>query len=258
MILLLAATLAVSFLGTLVNAYSTADTALEIAAIEAHFFNAGLVPDLLPSFDPSALMTATFPGTGVISPGQSLTLQQAAAAPELRIVPANASVPVTGNFTLVMVDARTVGTNESNGQILHWVVNSVTLQHDSSCSPSSPSLNVSTASGVVVIDYVGPHPPEGGGPHRYVILLLPQPSSFSPPANLANPIVGPLLNFHLTDYISTSHLGQPIAGMYFDVQQGPSNVILPPTSAVVSSTLNPSAPASSTVSSSSILLASFS
>ena len=251
---LLAAILAVSFLGTLVNARPTDDTALDIAAIEAHFSNAGLVPDLLSSFDPSAVMTAAFPGAGVISPGQSLSVQQTATTPDLRIVPANASVPVTGNFTLVMVDARAVGTNESNGQILHWVVNYVALQHDSPSPPFSPSLNVSTAGGVGVIDYVGPQPPAGDGPHRYVILLLPRPSSFSPPANLTSPTVGPSFYFHLTDYISTSHLGQPIAGMYFDVQQGPSNVTVPPTSAVVTSTLNPPVPASSTVSSSTILL----
>ena len=35
----------------------------------------------------------------------------------------------------------------------------------------------------------------------YVILLLPQPSDFSPPSNLSSPNV-PVSVFHLTDYIS--------------------------------------------------------
>jgi hypothetical protein len=35
----------------------------------------------------------------------------------------------------------------------------------------------------------------------YVILLLPQPSTFSPPANLSKPDVGVSV-FELTDYIS--------------------------------------------------------
>jgi phosphatidylethanolamine-binding protein (PEBP) family uncharacterized protein len=247
MMFILATTLALSLLGTLVNVQSTNDTAWGIAAIKAHFTNADLIPALLPTFDPTALMTVTFPSVGAISPGQNLSVQQTAAAPDLKIVPANAGVSPAGNFTLVMVDARVVGTNESDGQILHWLVNYVTLRNDSSCPPSSPSLNVSTACGVVVTDYVGPTPPEGSGPHRYVILLLPQPSSFSPPANLTNPNVGLSVYFHLTDYISTSHLGQPIAGMYFDVQQGLSNVTVPPTSAVVTSTLNPTVPASPTM-----------
>ena len=49
------------------------NTELEIEAIEAHFTNAGLVPSLLATFDPSALLSVSYDGVGVISPGQSLT-----------------------------------------------------------------------------------------------------------------------------------------------------------------------------------------
>jgi hypothetical protein len=70
-----ATTVALSFLGSLVNAQSTNDTALGIAAIEAHFTNAGLVPSLLSSFVPSAVMTVNFAGVGAISPGQNLSKQ---------------------------------------------------------------------------------------------------------------------------------------------------------------------------------------
>ncbi|KAN0118330.1 Phosphatidylethanolamine-binding protein PEBP [Russula decolorans] len=239
----LATTLALSFLGLLANAKSSDDTALGIAAIQAHFKNADIVPDLLPSFNPSAIMNVAFPGVGPISPGQNLSMPQTATAPDLTITPANSSVSTTGKFTLMMVDARAVGTNESNGQILHWLANYATLKNESSSSPSCPSLNVSTACGVVVTEYNRPQPIVGSGPHRYVLLLLPQPSSFSPPANLSKANTGPDIYFHITDYISSSHLGQPIAGMYFDVQQGPATVTIPPTSAVVTSTLIPTTPA---------------
>ncbi len=161
-------------------------------------------------------------------------MNQVATAPGVTIVPANSSVPTTGNFTLIMVDARAVGTNESNGEVLHWIANYATLEDESS---SCPSLNVSTTNSVVVTGYISPQPPAGSGPHRYAILLLPQPPSFSPPANLTNPFVGIDLFFNLTDYISSSNLGQPIAGMYFDVQLGQTNITVPPTSAVVTSTL---------------------
>jgi phosphatidylethanolamine-binding protein len=76
---LLATTFALSFLGSLVNAQSANDTALGIAAIEAHFKNADLVPSLLSSFTPTALMTVTFPNVGAISPGQSLTKERESA-----------------------------------------------------------------------------------------------------------------------------------------------------------------------------------
>ena len=169
----------------------------------------------------------------------NLLMQQTAKAPELlTITPANSSVPTTGNFTFITVDARAVGTNESNRQILHWLVNYATLKPESFSCPSSPSLNVSSTCGAVVTKYVSPQPIVGSGPHRYVILLLPQPSSFSPPANLSKTTAGPDLCFHITDYTSFSHLGQSIAGMYFDVQQGPATVTIPPTSAAVASTLS--------------------
>ena len=78
-------------------------------------------------------MNVAFPGVGLISPSQNLSMQQTAKAPELLTITfANSSVPTAGNFTLIMVDARAVGTNESNGQILHWLVNYATLKNESS------------------------------------------------------------------------------------------------------------------------------
>jgi len=238
--LFFATTVALSFLSTFVNAQSSSDDpALGIVAIEAHFTGARIVPDLLATFDPSAVMNVTFSSVGAISPGQNLTTEQVADAPGITIVPANSSVSLTGNFTLVMADADVVGTNESVGQTRHWLVNGVTLKNGTS------GFNVSTTDGVAITDYAGPAPADGSGPHRYVILLLPQPSDFSPPSDLSSPNT-PVSVFHLTDYISSSKLGQPVAGMYFDVQQGAANDSIPATSAVVSSTLKVSTPTSAT------------
>ena len=50
-----------------------------------------------------------------------------ASTPLITIVPANSSVSLQGNYTLVMADADIVGTNESLGQTRHWLVNGVTL-----------------------------------------------------------------------------------------------------------------------------------
>lgn len=244
---LLTTAFAVPFLGLFTYAQPVDHTALGIAETEARFKDAGLVPDLLPSLNSSALMTVTFPGVGRISPGQNLSMQQTAKAPEVTIIPANSSVPTTGNFTLMMVDAFAAGTNESNGQILHWLTNFATLQNDSSPS-GCPSLNVSSDGALVVTNYISPQPPVGTGLHRYTILLFPQPPSFSPPANLSSPNVGIDLYFHLTDYISSSNLGQPIAGMFFEVEQGPANITTPLTSAAVTSTATASVSSSPTVS----------
>ena len=55
--------------------------------LRAHLEIFNLVPDLLPSFNPSALMTVTFPGVGPISPGQNLSMQQVAMAPGVTTTP---------------------------------------------------------------------------------------------------------------------------------------------------------------------------
>lgn len=49
------------------------DPGLQIAAIEAHFSNAGLVPNLLTSFSPEASLTVNFNGVGDVAPGTALT-----------------------------------------------------------------------------------------------------------------------------------------------------------------------------------------
>jgi hypothetical protein len=74
--LFFATTVALSLLGSFVNAQSAGDTALGIAAIAAHFTNAELVPQLLSTFAPTALINVTFTGVGAITPGQNLSKER--------------------------------------------------------------------------------------------------------------------------------------------------------------------------------------
>lgn len=60
------------------NSSSDFNGALEIEAIEAHFTNADLVPDLLSAFNPSSVMNVSYStSVGAISPGQMLTQDRA-------------------------------------------------------------------------------------------------------------------------------------------------------------------------------------
>jgi len=206
-----------------------AQSSLEIAAIEAHFSNAGIVPSLLKTFDPSATLNVSFANVGAINPGQALSKDQVAPTPQLTVVPANSSVTLSGNFTVVMADADIVGTDESGGQTRHWLVNSVPINNG----------NVSTSSGSPITSYAGPGPAPGSGAHRYVILLLPQPANFQPPANLSSPNT-PVSKFDLNEYISSSNLGQPIAAMYFTVEEGTATASVSATSAVNTASLSAS------------------
>ncbi|KAI0050019.1 PEBP-like protein [Auriscalpium vulgare] len=238
------------FTASLVNAQSSSsDTSLGIAAIEAHFSQSGIVPSLLSSFDPSGILNVSYNGVS-LTPGQQLTKDQVASAPQITFTPANSTVTTTGTYTLVMADADIVGTDESLGQTRHWLVNGVTVGTGGTGASHIeflfhfPPYSVSTSGGIPVTQYAGPAPAAGSGPHRYVILLLPQPSSFSPPANLTQPNVGVSV-FHLTDYISTSNLGSPVGGFYLTVEEGTATVTPSSTSPVVTSTLQPSKAASS-------------
>jgi len=207
---------------------NNSNVGLEIAAIEAHFSNAGIVPSLLTSFTPSAVMSVAFNGVGDVAPGTPLTQAQVQPAPSLSLTPANSSVNFGGKYTLAMVDAGPVGFNESQGQTRHMLINSVTVA----------GTNVSMNSGLPVTAYAGPAPPAGTGPHRYVILLYTQPDSFTPPTNLSQANT-PVSVFNLPDYIKTSNMGALVAANYFTVEEGTATASISPTSSVVSSTLSP-------------------
>lgn len=85
---------------------------------------------------------------------------------------------LTGNYTLMMVDADIVGAPADNNT-RHWLVNGASV--------SGNALSNSSASAPE--PYAGPLPATGSGAHRYVLLLLEQPANFSSPADLAPGIV---------------------------------------------------------------------
>ncbi|KIK63864.1 hypothetical protein GYMLUDRAFT_106986, partial [Collybiopsis luxurians FD-317 M1] len=202
------------------------DTAIQIEAIEAHFTQSGLVPELLASFNPSALLTINFEGVGDVSPGQALSQDQVAPTPAVKITAANSSVDLSGNFTLAMVDADIVGSDESS-VTRHWLENGVTVSGG----------QVSNSSATAITSYAGPAPAEGSGPHRYVVILLQQPTSFNPPSDL-QPNAG-VAKFDFNGYVKQSQLGPIVAANYFTVEVGTSTTSISATSAVQSSTLSP-------------------
>ncbi|KAK0228323.1 phosphatidylethanolamine-binding protein [Armillaria fumosa] len=208
-----------------VASQSSNDTALQIAAIKAHFTQSEIVPDLLSSFDPSAILTVNFQGVGDITPGQALSQDQVGTAPTVTVTPANSTVALSGAFTLAMVDADVVGTK--NAQVTrHWLVNGDTVSNNA----------VSNSSATAITSYAGPAPAEGSGAHRYVILLFQQPSTFTSPDGYTENIG--VSTFDLSSYLSESGMGSLVAGTYMTVEQGTSTVSVSATSSVVTSTLS--------------------
>ncbi|KAF8580701.1 hypothetical protein K439DRAFT_1619637 [Ramaria rubella] len=211
------------------------NTQLGVEAIEAHFANAGLVPSLLNPFSPSGLLNVTYNNVGQVQPGQNLTvarymltifsISEVKPIPELSVVPANSSFPLSGNYTLAMIDAGPVGADETKGQTRHWLVNDVILSGN----------NVVMDHSVNITNYASPLPPPGTGAHRYVTILLSQPSSFAPKGNSARPNE-PVGIFNLNQYITSNKL-IVFAATYFNVEQGSDSASASLTSAVVTSTL---------------------
>jgi phosphatidylethanolamine-binding protein len=205
-------------------AAQTSNPALEIAAIKAHFNQSGLVPALLPAFDPTALLTISFAGVGDLTPGQKLTPEQSAPTPTISFTPANSSVKLDGNYTIFMVDADIAGKTETEVN-RHWLVNSVTVQDN----------KLSNTSAVAITSYAGPGPEAGSGPHRYAILLYQQPPEFIAPADFREPIGVTKMN--LQTYVLDSKLGKVVAANYMTVEAGTATVTPSSTAPVVSTTL---------------------
>ncbi|KAF9002036.1 phosphatidylethanolamine-binding protein [Cyathus striatus] len=202
---------------SLVRAQGT-DHSLDVKAIEAHFSQSGIVPQLLAQFEPSALLTLNFQGVGSVTPGQLLTKEQVSPTPAVTVTPANASVQLAGTYTLAMVDADVVGSNISQGVTRHWLINGVTI-NDSS---------ISNTSATAITPYAGPWPAAGSGPHRYVVVLYEQPSSFSAPDGFSEPIGVSVFDFNA--YVKNSGLGALVAGTYIQVEEGTATVSLSATS----------------------------
>ncbi|KAJ9096482.1 hypothetical protein QFC20_006425 [Naganishia adeliensis] len=238
-----------SFTTALVAAAALAQTAfaqgaseLQLAGVKANFEQAQLVPQFLPTFNPSALLNVSFGGDNVL-PGTPLAATAVSSMPTLTVVSgSNFSEEATSMFTVAMVDADIVGTDESGNQTRHWLANNVMLTDD---EDDVHGLNYTTAP---ITNYAGPGPAEGSGAHRYVLLLIEQPSTFTAPADLSEPNT-PLGTFNFQNYLTSTGLGPIVAANYITVENGVATVSVASTSAVQSSTLAVAAAATSASSS---------
>ncbi|KAK7466911.1 hypothetical protein VKT23_003975 [Stygiomarasmius scandens] len=232
---------ALSFLFAAILPFVSAQSdspALQVEGIEAHFTQAGIVPSLLPSFTPSALLTINYEGVGDLTPGQAVSQEQVGPTPTIKVEVANSSVSLSGKYTLVMADADVAGTTDESSVTRHWLVNGVTVS----------SNEVSNSSATAITQYAGPAPQDGSGPHRYVIILYEQPDSFSAPEGLSQPNT-PVDKFDLNGYVKDSGLGNIVAANYLTVEVGTSTVSVSQTSSVESSTLAPISTSSGTTTS---------
>ncbi|KAL1409629.1 hypothetical protein Q8F55_003625 [Vanrija albida] len=205
----------------------------DIAGLEENFKNALLDP-LLPKFDPQGIITGSWPPNTTLTPGTQVPQTAANNFPELGVAAAAdaSAFNPTAFYTAALVDAGNVNTNLTGAtQTLHWLINSLHVN-----TTSSP-YKLNYLNGTTIVEYAGPAPPSGDGPHRYVFLLFNQPSDFAAPAGFNNTNTPVQNNFDLAEYQTNAKLGDVVAANYFVVENGEATASLTATTAVNSSTI---------------------
>jgi len=209
-------------------------TDVDVAIVTAQFSGAHIVPDVLPAFKPTGLVSLNFAGAaGVITVGQAIPKTSVAAKPEAKISGTPEATAASGSpfsvattkYTALMMDGNYVGSSNPSGYNLHYLENDLTY---GAVTDGSITLADSTAG--PTIKYAGPGPAAGSGPHRYIWLVYPQPANFTVPATPAKG--GSVALFDLAKYKTASNLGSAIAGTYFTVEEGTGTVSVGPTSSV--------------------------
>lgn len=207
------------------------NNAVQLQSIIAQFKNAGLTPSPITTFSPSALLGVTY-GSNSIDPGKPQTVDAVRPQPVLTLTPVTDSADVTasGTYTVAMIDADYAGASQAEGQTRHWLVNGV------KATGTAAPWTLDPTTGTNITAYGGPFPAEGSGAHRYMLLVLAQPSTFAAPATPA--ANSPIEKFDFAAYVESAKLGNIVAGSYITVEQGVATVSPLATSAVDTATLS--------------------
>lgn len=207
------------------------NNAVQLQSIIAQFKNAGLTPSPIATFNPSALLGVTY-GASAIDPGKPQTVDAVRPQPVLTLTPVTDSADVTASstYTIAMIDADYAGASQAEGQTRHWLVNGV------KATGTAAPWTLDPTTGTNITAYGGPFPAEGSGAHRYMLLVLAQPSSFAAPATPA--ANSPIEKFDWAAYVESAKLGNIVAGSYITVEQGTATVSPLATEAVNTATLS--------------------
>ncbi|KAF6762180.1 phosphatidylethanolamine-binding protein [Ephemerocybe angulata] len=210
------------------------------------FPNYNVVPDVVSEFNPSAYVNMMFTDAQTgrsVTPGsgQELTMTQTEHAPEFSLLAMNGTSDprAFGPLVLILVDPDApTPQNTSYASIIHFLGGNFTL------GPSGTMLTNGTEA---FWRYWYPLPEAGSDPHRYVLLVYPQPSNFD--LEVANffasaddsPPWGVRSRFNVSSFANQLHLGEPIAGNFFLVRSN-TTAIATSTATQPSSTISRAPP----------------
>ncbi|KAF5393103.1 hypothetical protein D9757_001340 [Collybiopsis confluens] len=176
------------------------------------FIKSHIVPDVLSSFSPAALLTVEFTDSATsqtlnVTPGIVLTMEQTTNEPQFFLT-ANVTIPSTISYVLAMLDPDApTPQNTSISQYRHFLGGGFHVDNSSRLVNNTAALPQS--------EFVNPTPPAGSDPHRYVILAFIEPQDFQSNAQKLVNDSTPRTNFNLTTFANAVNLGSPIGGTYF-------------------------------------------
>ncbi|KAK9370197.1 phosphatidylethanolamine-binding protein [Lipomyces kononenkoae] len=149
-------------------------------------------------------------GTHTVVPGQYIPRAEAQSPPELAFTVPSAS----GTYMAICLDIDAPFPSFGVlGPILHWV------QPGLKPEPTTNGQSILKVTAPFVANYIGPAPPPGSAPHRYVFFLYQQPEGFdgkkyAPPngQNLSNWY---RMRYDLDAWRNKTKLGPLLAANYF-------------------------------------------
>lgn len=129
-----------------------------------------IVPDVLSPnhIKPIGVLSAEYSNDNPVAMGNQLTVKNTRSRPTVHFAPQDASLKATDRLTLVVTDPDAPSRNDKKwSEFCHYV------ESDIKVSETEGGI---LENGKVLKSYVGPAPPLGSGPHRYVFLLFKQPA----------------------------------------------------------------------------------
>ncbi|KAI0832580.1 phosphatidylethanolamine-binding protein [Trametes gibbosa] len=189
-------------------------TNFTVADVTQAFSSAKIVPDVLPAFNPTAILNVVFLDntTNVsvdVTPGANLTREQNALRPQV-ILTTNDTTFAQQTFVLAMVDPDAPTPQDPTAsQIRHLLAPG--LQANGSLATGAVLVNNTPA----ISDFLRPTPPAGSDPHRYTLVLFVQPANFTSAVGQFLNASTPISNFNISLFAQELGLGSPIAGNFF-------------------------------------------
>ncbi|THU92230.1 PEBP-like protein [Dendrothele bispora CBS 962.96] len=188
-------------------------TELDPEKVKEDFEKSGLVPDVVETFEPKAVLDVAFSGEEspvYVVEGGNLTVNQTALMPTFWLTYNDPSL-LNQTFIVTMVDPDApTPQNRSLAQVRHLVLADVRIN-----GSGSEGVALLTNSTPALSEYIPPGPPAGSDPHRYTFLLWNQPPTFDRASASASFDPAAPVGFNVSQFASQNGLGQPVAGTFF-------------------------------------------